>query len=177
MLPEGTGPFPVVVMAGGWCYVKELRQPQYAQEFVERGFAALIFDYRHMGASDGEPRQHIDPWAQIEDYQNAVTWVENQPELDSNRIGAWGISYSGGHVLILGAIDPRVKVIVSNVPVMNGYETMWRVHGTEVLHVSGVAFFNLCAAMLAVVAVGFVFIARRYRYHEESKAPSGSPGH
>jgi len=46
-----------------------------------------------------------------------------------------------------------------------------------VLHVSGVAFFNLCAVMLAVVAVGFVFIARRYRYHEESKTPSGSPGH
>jgi len=131
MLPEGTGPFPVVVMAGGWCYVKELRQPQYAEEFVKRGFAALIFDYRYMGASDGEPRQHIDPWAQVEDYQNAVTWVENQPELDASRIGAWGISYSGGHVLILGSIDPRVKVIVSNVPVMNGYETMWRVHGTE----------------------------------------------
>jgi len=88
MLPEGEGPFPVVVMAGGWCYVKELRQPQYAEEFVKRGFAALIFDYRHMGASDGEPRQHIDPWAQVEDYQNAVTWVENQPELDSSRIGA-----------------------------------------------------------------------------------------
>lgn len=131
LLPEGSGPFPVVVMAGGWCYVKELRQPQYAKEFVDRGFAALIFDYRYMGASDGEPRQHIDPWAQIEDYQNAISWVENQPELDSDRIGAWGISYSGGHVLILGAIDPRVKVVVSNVPVMNGYETMWRVHGTE----------------------------------------------
>lgn len=131
MLPEGTGPFPVVVMAGGWCYVKELRQPQYAKDFVDRGFAALIFDYRHMGASDGEPRQHIDPWAQVEDYQNAVTWVENQPELDATRIGAWGISYSGGHVLILAAIDPRVKVIVSNVPVMDGYQTMWRVHGTE----------------------------------------------
>jgi putative CocE/NonD family hydrolase len=131
MLPEGTGPFPVVVMAGGWCYVKELRQPQYAQEFVDRGFAALIFDYRHMGASDGEPRQHIDPWAQVEDYQNAVTWAENQPELDASRIGAWGISYSGGHVLILASIDPRVKVIVSNVPVMDGYQTMWRVHGTE----------------------------------------------
>ena len=131
LLPEGSGPFPVVVMAGGWCYVKELRQPQYAQEFVDRGFAALIFDYRCMGASDGHPRQHIDPWAQIEDYQNAISWVETQRELDSERIGAWGISYSGGHVLILGAIDPRVKVVVSNVPVMNGYETMWRVHGTE----------------------------------------------
>ena len=43
LLPDGEGPFPVVVMAGGWCYVKELRQPQYAAEFVRRGFAALIF--------------------------------------------------------------------------------------------------------------------------------------
>ena len=131
LLPEGDGPFPVVVMAGGWCYVKELRQPQYAADFVKRGFAALIFDYRRMGASDGEPRQHIDPWAQIEDFKNAITFASNQPELDSNRIGIWGISYSGGHVLIVGATDPRVKAVVSNVAVIDGYETMWRMHGTD----------------------------------------------
>jgi dienelactone hydrolase len=130
-LPKGEKPFPVVVMAGGWCYVKELRQPQYANEFVERGFAALIFDYRRMGASEGEPRQHIDPWDQIEDYKNAITYVETHPDLDATRIGVWGISYSGGHVLILASMDPRVKAIVSNVPVIDGYETMWRVHGTE----------------------------------------------
>jgi uncharacterized protein len=130
-LPEGEGPFPVVVMAGGWCYVKELRQPQYAAEFVKRGFAALIFDYRYMGASDGEPRQHLDPWQQIEDYRNAITYVETRSDLDSDRIGAWGISYSGGHVLVLGAIDHRVKVVVSNVPVIDGYQNMWRVHGTD----------------------------------------------
>lgn len=131
LLPEGEGPFPVVVMAGGWCYVKELRQPQYAADFVRRGFAALIFDYRRMGASDGEPRQHIEPWDQIEDYKNAITFTENQPEIDPHRIGIWGISYSGGHVLIVGAIDPRVKAVVSNVPVIDGYETMWRMHGTD----------------------------------------------
>ena len=34
-------------------------------------------------------------------------------------------------MLILGAIDPRVKVVVSNVPVIDGYENMWRVHGSE----------------------------------------------
>ena len=28
-------------------------------------------------------------------------------------------------------IDPRVKVIVSNVPVVDGYQNMWRVHGTD----------------------------------------------
>lgn len=130
-LPEGDGPFPVVVMAGGWCYVKELRQPQYAAEFVERGCAALVFDYRRMGASEGSPRQHLLPWEQIEDYKNAITYLEGRPEIDAGRIGAWGISYSGGHVLILGAVDPRVKVVVSNVPVIDGYENMWRVHGTE----------------------------------------------
>jgi uncharacterized protein len=130
LLPEGEGPFPVVVMAGGWCYVKELRQPQYAQDFVRRGFAALIFDYRRMGASDGQPRQHIEPWDQIEDYKNAITFVASLPEIDAARIGIWGISYSGGHVLIVGATDPRVKSVVSNVPVIDGYETMWRMHGT-----------------------------------------------
>jgi uncharacterized protein len=131
LLPEGEGPFPIIVMAGGWCYVKELRQPQYAKDFVDRGFAALIFDYRRMGASDGEPRQHIDPWDQIEDYKNAITFASNLPDIDASRIGIWGISYSGGHVLIVGATDPRVKSVVSNVAVIDGYETMWRMHGTE----------------------------------------------
>lgn len=130
LLPDGDGPFPVVVMAGGWCYVKELRQPRYAAEFVKNGIAALIFDYRRLGASDGEPRQHINPWDQIEDYKNAITFAENVPEVDASRIGIWGISYSGGHVLIVGATDPRVKSVVSNVPVIDGYQTMWRMHGT-----------------------------------------------
>lgn len=130
-LPDGEGPFPAVVMAGGWCYVKELRQPQYAAEFVRRGVAALVFDYRNLGASDGEPRQHLDPWAQIEDYRNAVSFLAARSEVDAQRIGAWGISYSGGHVLILGAVDPRIRAVVSNVPVIDGYRNMWRVHGTE----------------------------------------------
>ena len=127
-LPEGDGPHPVVVMAGGWCYVKELVQPEYARIFASAGVAALVFDYRGFGASDGEPRQHIDPWAQVEDYKNAITAAETRAELDSERIGIWGISYSGGHVLIVGASDPRVRCIVSNIPVVDGWTTMKRVH-------------------------------------------------
>jgi uncharacterized protein len=130
-LPDrGEQPFPVVVMAGGWCYVKELVMPSYAQYFLEAGFAALIFDYRQFGASDGEPRQHIDPWAQIEDYKNAISFVQTLKEIDRDRVGIWGISYSGGHVLVVAATDPRVKCVVSNIPVVEGWNTMWRVHGT-----------------------------------------------
>lgn len=128
-LPAGPGPHPVVVMAGGWCYVKELVQPAYARVFAGAGVAALVFDYRGFGASDGLPRQHVDPWAQIEDYRNAISFVETLPSLDPDRIGVWGISYSGGHVLILAATDPRVQCVVSNIPVVDGWRTMQSVHG------------------------------------------------
>jgi cephalosporin-C deacetylase-like acetyl esterase len=129
-VPDGDGPFPAVVLAGGWCYVRELVMPYYAQAFAERGIAALVFDYRNLGVSDGEPRQHLDPWMQIRDYQNAVSYLTTLADVDAERLGAWGISYSGGHVVVLAAIDPRVKVIVSQIPVVDGYENMRRVHGT-----------------------------------------------
>ena len=124
------GPWAIVVMAGGWCYVKELAQPVFAQAFTEFGLAALVFDYRTMGGSSGSPRQHIDPWAQIEDYRNAVSYLEQRPDVDQARIGAWGISYSGGHVLILGAIDERIRCVSSVVPVIDGWQNLRLAHGT-----------------------------------------------
>jgi fermentation-respiration switch protein FrsA (DUF1100 family) len=126
----GSGPFPVVVMAGGWCYVKELVQPHVAQQFADTGLAAILFDYRNFGSSDGTRRQHIDPNAQIEDYRNAISFAETLGEVDSDRIGVWGLSYSGGHALILAAIDPRVRCVSAQIPVVDGYRNMRRVHGT-----------------------------------------------
>jgi len=129
-LPDaGVEPFPLMVMAGGWCYVKEIVIPTYAAALAEVGCASLRFDYRCLGESEGEPRQHLDPWAQIEDYRNAISYAALEHAVDRERIGVWGISYSGGHALILAAIDPRVKCAVSNIPVIDGYQTMRLVHG------------------------------------------------
>lgn len=131
ILPEGAkAPVPIVVMGGGWCYVKEIVMPHYAKGIVAAGAAVLMFDYRNFGESTGERRQHINPWEQIEDFRNAVSYVETLPEVDANRIGVWGISYAGGHVIAVAAIDSRVKLAVSNIPVVNGYENMRRVHGS-----------------------------------------------
>lgn len=121
---------PAVVLAGGWCYVREIVMPVYAKAFAEAGINALIFDYRNLGVSDGDDRQHLDPWAQIRDYQNALSFLERHPTVDPDRLGVWGISYSGGHALVLAAIDPRVRSIVSQIPVIDGYENMRRAHGT-----------------------------------------------
>jgi uncharacterized protein len=130
----GEGPWPVVVMGGGWCYVKELIMPEYAEYFLREGIAALLFDYRHCGASDGEPRQHLDPAKQMADYRSAIDAVIYLDELagilDPDRIGIWGISYSGGHVLAVGALDPRVRCIVSQIPVIEGWYNSMRAHGS-----------------------------------------------
>ena len=121
---------PTVVLAGGWCYVREIVMPTYAKAFAAPGINAMIFDYRNLGVSDGDNRQHLDPWMQIRDYQNALSFLERHEAVDPDRLGVWGISYSGGHALILAAIDPRVKTIVSQIPVIDGYENMRRAHGT-----------------------------------------------
>ena len=130
----GPGQLPAVAMAGGWCYVKELVLPHYAEAVARRGLAVLTFDYRGFGESDGSPRLHIDPWAQIEDYRNALSWLGDRPQVDADRLGAWGISYSGGHVLILGALDDRVRCIVSTIPVVDGDANMRRAHGEVRYH-------------------------------------------
>lgn len=127
---ESGQPRPTVVLAGGWCYVREIVMPTYAETFLAAGINALVFDYRNLGVSDGDDRQHLDPWAQIRDYENALSFLERHPSVDPDRLGVWGISYSGGHALILAAVDPRVRAIVSQIPVVAGYENMRRAHGT-----------------------------------------------
>ncbi len=128
-MPEGDGPHPLLVVAGGWCYVKEIVMPTYAAELAAVGCATLRFDYRGFGDSDGVQRQHIDPWMQIEDYRNALSFAATLPEVDAERLGVWGISFAGGHALILAGIDPRVRCAVSVIPVIDGYESMRLVHG------------------------------------------------
>src|SRR5215467_7469215 len=119
----GTGgsPGPAVVMAHGFSAVKEMYLDAFAEVFAAAGLNALVYDNRNFGASDGEPRQEIDPWAQVRDYRHAITYASTLPEVDGNRIGIWGSSYSGAHVLVVGAIDRRVKAVVSQVPLISGH--------------------------------------------------------
>ena len=126
-LPEqARGRVPAVVMAHGFSAVKEMYLDRFAEVFSRAGIAALVYDNRNFGASGGEPRQEIDPWQQVRDYRHAITWAASQAEIDSDRIGVWGSSYSGGHVLVVGAIDRRVKCVVSQVPLVSGSRNLKR---------------------------------------------------
>lgn len=120
------GKAPTIVMAHGYSAVKEMYLDRFAEAFAAAGLASIVFDNRNFGASDGEPRQEIDPWRQIRDYRDAITYAEKLPETDPDRIGIWGSSYSGGHVLVVGAIDRRVKCVVSQVPLISGHDNARR---------------------------------------------------
>jgi len=115
-------PAPTVVMAHGFSAVKEMYLDRFAEAFSEAGLACLVFDYRNFGESDGEPRQEIDPWSQVNDYRHALTWAASQPDCDSTRLGVWGTSYSGGHVIVVAAIDRRVRCVVAQVPLVSGHD-------------------------------------------------------
>ncbi|MCM3847030.1 alpha/beta hydrolase [Pseudonocardia sp. DR1-2] len=122
---EGAGgPAPTVVMAHGYSAVKEMYLDRYAELFAAAGLNALVYDNRNFGDSDGTPRQEIDPWAQVRDYRHAITYATTLPETDADRIGVWGSSYSGGHVLVVAAIDRRVKAVVAQVPLVSGYDNL-----------------------------------------------------
>lgn len=126
-VPDGaTGPVPTIVMAHGFSAVKEMYLDRFAEAFAAAGLGALVFDNRNFGASDGEPRLEIDPWEQVRDYRHAITYACTLPEVDSDRIGIWGSSYSGGHVLVVGAIDRRVKCVVGQVPLISGHRNARR---------------------------------------------------
>jgi fermentation-respiration switch protein FrsA (DUF1100 family) len=120
------GPAPTVIMAHGFSATREIFLDSFAEVFSAAGFGVIVYDHRNLGVSDGAPRGHIDPWAQISGYRDAITWAQSQPDVDPNRIGVWGSSYSGGHVLVVAAIDRRVKCVVSQVPLTYGLETARR---------------------------------------------------
>jgi len=126
-LPQNAAPpVPTVVMAHGWAMVAGGDLEDYAAVIVNRGLAVLTFDFRHLGKSDGLPRQEIDPIRQIEDFRAAISYVRSRPEVDRARIGVWGSSYSGGHALVVAALDRRVKCVVSQVPTISGFRAAQR---------------------------------------------------
>ena len=115
---------PTIVMSHGFSAVKEMYLDRYAEGFAAAGLNALVYDNRNFGDSDGSPRQEIEPWAQVRDYRHAITYATTLAETDRNRIGIWGSSYSGGHVLVVAAIDRRVKAAVCQVPLVSGYDNV-----------------------------------------------------
>ena len=123
-LPDGVSRPPVVIMAHGFGAEKVFRLPEYAARFADHGLAVYVFDYRNFGDSEGRPRNLVDPVRHLEDWQSALAHVRGLAEVDSGRLGLWGTSFAGGHVIVTAARDQNVRAVVSQVPFVDGRATL-----------------------------------------------------
>ncbi|MGW9029954.1 alpha/beta hydrolase [Streptomyces sp. NPDC055722] len=117
-----TTPAPAITVAHGFGGLAEGGLLHYAERFAEAGFVSIIHDHRSFGLSGGWPRQDIDPWRQILDWRRVITYTQDLPGVDPDRIGLFGSSYAGGHALVLAGSDRRIKAVVAQVPTISGYE-------------------------------------------------------
>jgi uncharacterized protein len=96
----------------------------FAEAFAEAGLDALLFDYRCFGDSTGEPRQLGWPPRHREDYCAAVEFARGLEGVDPERIVLWGTSWSGGHVVYVGADDSRIAAVISQTPDLDGLRVL-----------------------------------------------------
>jgi len=131
---------PTIVMSHGWGGTVVALRPD-AIVFARAGFLVVAFDYRGWGGSDSrlvlagkkpeqrdgkwmaevkEIREVVDPIDQTTDIMNAIHWAVGDKQCDPQRLGLWGSSFSGGHVVYVAAREPRVKAFVSQIGSMDG---------------------------------------------------------
>lgn len=133
---------PAIILCHGWGGVRSHLNQYYAPEFAKAGYVVLTFDYRGWADSDSrlvikgkmsQPdkngivtvqaraiREVVDPFDQTEDIVSCIDFISGEPGVDPRRIGLWGTSFGGGHVLYVATHDKRIKCIVSQVPSMDG---------------------------------------------------------
>jgi hypothetical protein len=111
---------PVIVMAHGLGAVKTLRLAAFAKRFQAAGYACLVFDYRHFGDSDGDPRELLSIRRQREDWRAGVAFARSLPEVDGGRVVLWGTSFGGGHAIATAADDHAVAAAIAQCPFTDG---------------------------------------------------------
>jgi dienelactone hydrolase len=134
-----------VVLGQGWAGT-HFSIEKYGARFAEKGLVAMVIDYRGWGESDGFPTvmggaqriggdQHRDdkrytemkadvvikrtrllPMKQVEDYRNAISYLQGEPGVNADLIGVWGSSYAGGDSMVAAGLDARVKAVAVQVP-------------------------------------------------------------
>lgn len=115
---------PCVVMAPPFGGVVDAGLDAFAKRFCAAGLHVLLFDYRHFGNSDGEPRQLISIAKQLADWRAAVDYARGMGGIDAARMALWGVSFSGGHVIEVAAEDGGIAAVIAQCPMLDGLSAL-----------------------------------------------------
>lgn len=124
---EGAVPLRAIVQGPGWFGLASAKgYVAYHEGLTAAGFGVLVIDYRGFGESEGE-RGLLSPTQQLEDLTAAVTYLTMRDDVDPDSIGAYATGGTGGgNVVVLAEADPRVRAVISQVPVADGRDWLHR---------------------------------------------------
>lgn len=145
--PTGGGPSPLLVMAHGLGAVRTMRLDAYGERFSAAGYACLVFDYRNFGDSEGEPRQLLDIGMQLADWTAAVAYARTIEGIDRSRIGLWGTSFGGGHVIATAARVPGIAAAVAQCPFTDGVASVRAINPATVARLTALALRDVVGAL------------------------------
>jgi carboxymethylenebutenolidase len=114
--PEGSGPFPAMVVIHEWWGLNE-RIKEVAKEFASKGYVALAVDlYRGRATSDAneahELYRGLPQDRALRDLQAAVAYLQSRPNVKKDKIGSIGWCMGGGYSLSLAANNPALAACV-----------------------------------------------------------------
>ncbi|HWF55737.1 MAG TPA: alpha/beta fold hydrolase [Solirubrobacteraceae bacterium] len=147
-LPANGQRRPAVVMAHGIGGIKAAGLQPFAEHFAAAGFAALAFDYRHWGRSEGSPRELLSIARQRDDYRAALTWIRRHDAIDDGRIFIWGTSFAGMHILELAATETELAGAIAQCPLVDGLAAVLNVSPRRALRLTRAACADLVRAAL-----------------------------
>jgi len=122
---------PAIVVTGAWTTVKEQMAGRYAEEMADRGFAALAFDFRNWGQSEGAERQLESPELKTQDIVAAASFLATRDEVDPSRIGGMGICASAGYMADAGIRSSEIGSVALVAPWLHDAEIVDAVYGGE----------------------------------------------
>ena len=128
---------PLVVMAHGFAAERTFGLLAFAERFAELGCAVMLFDYRCLGDSEGQPRNWVSPRRHNQDWDRAIDHSRSLPGIDRERIVLWGSSFSGGHVIATASRRSDINAIIAQVPFVDGRASVSKIPLPLMLRLAG----------------------------------------
>ncbi|MFJ3867637.1 alpha/beta hydrolase [Streptomyces nigra] len=113
-----------VIVTGAWGTVKEQMPAGYAREMASRGYAALTFDFKGWGESDGRPRSMEDPFAKAADISAAAEYLASRSDIDHDAIGGLGICASAAYMATAATKTDLIKSLALIAPALPSPSTV-----------------------------------------------------
>lgn len=141
-IPDGDGPFPVVIACHGLASSKELSSLTMAYpQLIKNKIAVFAFDFSGHGESNGK-FEDVTISQAVDDLRCALNYIEKRNFINKEKIGLLGSSFGGITSIFVSAEDKRIKVLALKAPLIDfkfsGNRTKnvkeWRKKGYIVYH-------------------------------------------